>query len=909
MSAENNPCSRLLLRQILLLAALAGVCASRFFQPGLLAFLLLLLHQEERIRGLRGWLLRGLFLAAAGLAFGGGALYAELRAPSLPEFPEELRKAFDPDLAPPRGSGAEADPFRQGLRLRATVQSVQGRRDRNLRIILERARFLPEPAAFPGLVPGKILFTWHEPVTPEGRKPPPPDLPFRRGEAPRREAGAKAAAAGEENLPDGVWRERRPAPGDRLELVLRLREIRGPHNPGLPEIESYWADRGAGLRAWAEGDKPWPLFLGREAESLPARLRHTAALWREELRLGVLEALPQDGDRLRNGAELIPALLFGDQYLLDGGDAELFARSTLAHSLALSGLHLGYAAGLGSLAALLLYRLFPGLALRLPRQKGCVLAGFAPALAYLWLGSAPPSLLRAFLMLAFIGLFLCRGRPHAPGDALILAVALIVLLDPAALFDLSLQLSALCIAALVLCSPLYRAGRSRRRASSGRKFPVNLVLKGLRALLLVFLSSLAIQTALAPLLARAFGQLGLALPLNLLWLPVLGLLVMPASFLGLLAAGLHLEGAAGLLFYLASLPCDLLLRILRLLDESGLLPVFCPPRPHWLSIMAYWFILALLPSLYVRRGQGASFGGGPLLKFFCALLLLAAPCLWQQYDAARDALRLRLLDVGQGQAVLLEWKGGKRLLLDGGGSNSPRFDPGRRIVAATLADNRFPSLDYMLASHLDVDHARGLLFLLRHIPVTYYGDNGQIPDRSFSREILALLKERGLRREVFKAGDRLFLEEDLWLEFLHPAEGITSGGGNNSSLVIRLVWRGRGLALLCGDVEKSGQRSVLRRLRSSGGGDMRADIVLAPHHGSAGALLPDFYLAARPRLVLASAGYANPWNFPSLQVRAALRELGIPLLDTAACGQITVEWAGARAEPEVRTSRGGLWKE
>jgi competence protein ComEC len=509
-------------------------------------------------------------------------------------------------------------------------------------------------------------------------------------------------------------------------------------------------------------------------------------------------------------------------------------------------------------------------------------------------------------MLAFMALLLCRKRPHTPGDALIWAVVLIVLFDPVSLFDLSLQLSAGCIAALVLFSPLYKILRERRSGFSRKNPPGSLVLKGLRALLLILLSSLVIQIVLAPLLARVFGLLGLGLPLNALWLPALGLLVMPASFLGLLAAGLHLETLANLLFYLASLPCGWMIQILRLLDASALLPAFYPLRPHWLSIMAYWFILALVPQLYARITQGAFFSGrGPALKLLCAFLLLAAPCLWRQYEDTRDRLRLRLLDVGQGQAVLLEWKGGRRLLLDGGGSNSPRFDPGRRIVAATLADNRFPSLDYMLASHLDGDHAKGLVFLLRHLPVNYYGDNGEIPDKAFAREILELLEEKGLRRKVFRAEERLFLEKDLWLEFLHPAK--EASGSNNASLVIRLVWQGQGLALLCGDVEKSGQRKMLRRARAAGEESLKADIVLAPHHGSAGALLPELYLAARPRLVLASAGYANPWNFPSFRVRSALRELGIPLLDTASCGQIVVEWEAARAGPRVRTSRLGLW--
>ncbi len=1004
MSAARRTQPKLLIRQLCLLAALCGIFASRYFMPGALALLLLILHQHHRI--FRRKAISALsILAALALFFCAGLLYTQWRVPERPEFPAWLSEAvtpnthyarldaaqglyfhraagteMQPELAKPRKSPeppklsdvadntiedtASSDKnslFHTGMRVRATVREAQGQPDRNLRLALQDILPLyPTGHGQPLPFAGGLSFTWNSALTPEGAKAPPPGLYSNTDDS------AAPAILG-----------RRPLAGDEIELTLRPREIRSLQNPNLWETESYWADNGMWARGWAVGEKPG-LYLG-EVETRGSalnRLAHSAALWREQLRVKTIQALPKKNGNIANGAELIPALLFGDKYLLDSTDAELFARSTLAHSLALSGLHLGYAAALGYFAVLLLYRLFPALALRLPRQKAAVAAGLVPATLYLWLGGCPPSLLRSFLMLLFAGGLLYLHKPQLLGDALIWAVALILLANPTAAFDLRLQLSAMCIAAMALLLPCLSlikpekptAEKTRNMRTEHKKPKTGKLLRYPLGILAV---SSAVQVVLAPLLVKSFGIAGMALPLNLVWLPILGILVMPFAFVGLLATALGLETAAAFMFNCATIPCGWLMQALRYLGDSDLLPVMLPMRPHWLSMLAYWFLIALMPAalaalvsrqrvkdahgLKLARAVGrpmlspAHAMGGPgfqpsraangtgfkparaadgfrlklscaprgllqghktmALKVLCGLLLLSAPLLWQHYHDARDVLRLRLLDVGHGQAVLLEWKGGKRLLLDGGGGNSPRFDIGKEVISATLADNRRPSLDFMLASHLDLDHAQGLLFPLKHIPVGYYADNGQEAEKGFAYDIMRQLQARNMARHTLKAGDSLQLEQDLYLEILHPA---SSGKANNDSLVARLVWRGKGLALLCGDVEKSGQAAILKRLTAQNRSDaLTASVLVLPHHGSANALLPEFYQAANPNLALVSTAYGNAWNFPAPQVKNTLREMGIPLLNTARTGQIIIEWSDPRLPPSVSAARtGGLkaWK-
>lgn len=932
-----SPHPALLLRQLWLLAAFAGVFAARYPWPGLTGLLLLVLLQQRRIFGL-GRRFAVSFLAVLLLCFGLGAAWTAWRSAPPPTLPPWAREASGPsaqhllledDLArlkarperigqvadnrlPDNGGGPERDGvYAKGLLLRARVEAAEGRPDRTLRLILRDLRPL-DGSAPPW--PGKLAFTWYLPLTPEGERTLPPDTPAYL----RREIGGSRLAA-------------RPLPGETVELRLRPRRVHGLKNPGLWDIEPYWTDRGVGLRAWEQGGRAELRGLGGSGPVF------AAAAAREKLRQGVLAALPKESGSgpesgaLRSGAALLPALLFGDKFLLDGREAELFARSTLAHSLALSGLHLGYAAALGYAAVFLLYRLRPSLALRLPRRKAAVVGGAVPALAYLWLGGAPPSLLRSALMLAFVGWALFRERPPVLADALIWAVAAILVWNPLAAFDLRLQLSALCIAALAWAQPLFSLlSRRLRGPGFGRGL--------LRGGALLLLSSLVIQIVLAPLLVRTFGLYGLAMPLNLLWLPVLGFAVMPCALLGLLAVALQLGGPAAFFFYLACLPCEALLELLRGLDAAGGLPALLLPRPHWVSMFGFWFLLLSIPwdkmsrgvasttplsgllRTFSARGSGENdsprrvrvgaprgvWGGGPI-KVIIGLLLLAGPLLWPE----PSGVRLSLLDVGQGQAVLLEW-GGKRLLVDGGGGNNPRFDVGREVVAAELARNRFPRLDYMLATHLDTDHAGGLIFPLRHLPVGYYADNGERAAGRPAGVITDLLARRGLERRVLRSGDVLELGGGLALEVLHPSlpRREAPADGNRDSLALRLVWRhggpgvgdGRALALVCGDVDKSTLQSMLKRWGPEG---LAAEVLVLPHHGAASSLSPAFYRAVAPRLALASSGYGNYWNFPSPAVKNALLAAEIPLLGTALQGRISLCWPDPSAAMRVSTARSG----
>jgi competence protein ComEC len=667
------------------------------------------------------------------------------------------------------------------------------------------------------------------------------------------------------------------------------------------------------------------------------------------------------------GAGILPALIFGDRSLVSPRLADLFAGAALSHSLALSGMHLAFAVLAGGACARFAGFCFPPLYLRLPRPTLTLLAALPFALIYLWLGQAPVSLQRAFCMLCAAALCSLLRRPRLILDSLCAALFVLMLWDPFALFDLSLQLSALCMVCIAVTLPgilrlseqFFPAGKT---GDGARALSPAVRLK--RGAFVLAANSLCIQIVLMPLTLRAFGNAGLLFPLNLLWLPLLQSLVLPLSFAALTALCLDFSAVGAALLRLASLPCEGLAALLEHLDGAGLMPAPLLPRPHGVSMAAFWLLCLSLPRLLrllpfgnggtgQKTGQGFGQGTGievvghgreqgaglapgraggcgqepghgmrrkSLSRMDVALPVCALACLVLPFvflNRPAPGLTLSLLDVGQGQAVLLEWtappeageiaegaasgrfpENGGRILVDGGGSNSEFFDPGRRIVAPLLTDNALPRLTAVVNSHPDADHLGGLPWIVRHFSVGRIFGNGQSPQGALAVRMRDALRAGGNpRTETLRAGDVYEPARDLRLEVLHPSSG-AKGTSNDLSLVLRLLWRGKALALICGDVG----REVLRELMREGR-DLSAQVLVLPHHGSKGAFADGFYKAVAARTALVSCSFANVWGFPSRAVRDALRDLGIPLYTTAEHGMIRLHWSDPEAEPELSLLR------
>ena len=865
----------LLFWQICLAALLAGGWATQYPGYGAAGLLLIataawpFLSRDSGYAAIAGRLtILGLVFA---LGFGFAAHAVNRPAQNLPDYifdrsGHQITGVIKEITALPPRAPLAAMPDQWALRPEPGFQIKPAGPEAYRLLLADITVFPEEPGLEPVKLPGNLLWTWN--------------------------------VKNLELADEGSFRP--PLSGQHVAAHLRLREMRGFSNPGVVDNADRHVRDGTLFRAYSDAGQDEAVFSGEPA-------------WGQQTRRALYEhflaALGDPGDPADPGRAVLPALLFGDRAYLADSQTDLFAKASLSHSLALSGLHLGFMAGLGWMLARLLCRLFPGLMLRLPRAKWAVLCAAPLVLSYLWLGGLSPSLLRAALMFTCWGVFVLLDRPHPLLDGLCAAVLMLFLANPLIIFDLRLQLSALCVLAIGLTllavnqlglrlvprlPPSLNNTPSRFRPALRARLR-NLLRGGLTLICI----SAAIQVALTPIQADVFNQATPWFVLNLLWLPVLSAWVFPWAVLGLaLCAVPGLTLPASWALDLAAFPATWLFKLLNAMDAAHILAAPLVVRPHGITMLGY---AALLTALFMRLrhlDRKRIFPSGPRRSVgnIQVLLLAGFLCLgfgiWERYQQEHPpGLHVRMLDVGQGLSMLLEGTAGRRILVDGGGSPLSSFNVGEYVLIPLLTDNRPPRLDAVINTHPDADHLRGLLPVLRRLDV------GAVwltrPPRGAVEKMLLdqALAEADLAPGRLSAGQRLDLDPLHYLEILYPSV-VARGGRNQLSLAARVVYgpEKRGLFLFTGDLTKGGMRRIMKEAKTGNNAGLACDAVQAPHHGSKNSLIKAFYEATSPKAVVVGAGHNNQWGFPSLELRETLRALDIPLLNTAEDGQIILRW-------------------
>ncbi len=668
-------------------------------------------------------------------------------------------------------------------------------------------------------------------------------------------------------------------PGQEVQAHVRIRPVHGLANFGVWNSEFFWRTQGVFWRSFTRGEHFWHRLEETQNKSFALRSALKARA------LDGLDLQGLDPERKNKVQGLGLALFFGDRSLLDQELLESVRLASLAHTLALSGLHLGIMAGMGFMLAGALGYFFPRLYLVLPFVKLGMLLAVPICLVYLWMGQFQPTLIRAGIMLACWGLYLLANQRRVLLDGLFMAAALITLYNPWSVFDLRLQLSVIAVAGIALTLPLME--RLLRSLEKGR---VSALVRYFLALAAV---TLAANLVLLPIQAWTFNYMSPHLYLNLIWLPLLGLLVLPAGFAGLfisLVPGLSLAG--DFLLGVSGHALSGFIALMEYLRARDLLHPVITYRPSFAEILAYYLVLSLL--LYIRwvpwRKERILVGLGIMA---CLVLV---PWMGRAWD---QGVTLRVLDVGQGQGLVLDLPGNKRILVDGGGSWNPEFDTGRAVVTPSLTWRTRPErLDKVILSHAHVDHYGGLVYPLKYLGAEKYMHNGIWPDEQDRQRLESALERRGVQEGVLVRGDVLELGGGINLEVLHPEDPHIYDLLNDSSLVLRLVWNDRPLALIPGDIEAEGIRDLLES-----GKDLGAQILLVPHHGSRSSADPEFYSRVDPKIAVVSRGFMNRFRVPHPEVLEIIEDKGIRLFDTAVYGETVLSWDSPESGPRIRWAR------
>jgi competence protein ComEC len=591
-------------------------------------------------------------------------------------------------------------------------------------------------------------------------------------------------------------------------------------------------------------------------------------------------------------ASLLQGILLGIRSGIPADLYEDYNAAGTSHIIVISGSNIAFVAALFTLTF--------GRMLGRRRAYWFTLAGI---ILYVLLVGAEAAVVRAGLMGGLLITALYLGRRSTAYVSLFASAFVLTLLQPAALWDVSFQLSFAATLSLILFAPplerLFERGQARLApsagvASEGQARP------GLRLLNDALILTLAAQVLTLPLIVYHFGRLSLVAPLaNLLILPVQP----PIMALG---------GAATLVALLSFL--EPLARVLAWVPWLCL--AYCDAVVRWLvgwrfaslgidRADAGWFVLgwaALLATAWAwRRRHGAGqhlrelrTGRRPTALLLGGMLVIAILAWLAVLQLPDGRLHVAFLDVGQGDAMLITTPHGQQVLIDGGPSPS---------ALTTALGREMPfwdrSLDLVVMTHPDADHVTGLVAALDRYRVGGWLDNGLASDDAIYAECLARLEASQVTRCGVRAGDHLELGEGIALEVLHPPPEPLTGTAaddNNNSVVLRLVWEDAEF-LLTGDLEAEAEHVLL-----ASGQPLSAGVLKVAHHGSGGSSTVEFLAAVDPAYAVLSVGVDNRFGHPNPAVLERLEELGqVTVLRTDQQGTIEFVTDGQRLS--VRTER------
>lgn len=544
------------------------------------------------------------------------------------------------------------------------------------------------------------------------------------------------------------------------------------------------------------------------------------------------------------GRAVLLALVLGDAAGLRDADWDAFRLTGTSHLVAISGFNLAIVAGFVFFVLRWVWGASQSLTHRLPAQKAAAIGAALVATGYALLAGFEPPVTRALAML-LIGLTaVFIHRTAHPFRVLALAWGVIVLVDPFAVLSAGLWLSFGAVAAILWL------GSGRLGKEPGWRTAIRV--------------QLLLTLLLAPLTLFFFqGTAWIAPFVNLLAVPWFALLT-PLALIAVLLLWMAPALATPLL-HLAHAALSGTHTVLSLLAETH--------ADGWLAAAppAAALALALFGAVLLTAPRGLPLRG---LGLLCLLPLAGPP-----NTAPQRGFTLTALDVGQGLAVVVR-TAQHTLLFDAGPAYEEGFDAGRSVVTPYLLGQGVHRLDTLLVSHPDLDHRGGA-------PAV--------------RAAVRPLQERGAMAGTPCVAGQSWQWDGVRFTILNgPADAVDEPSPDNNGGCVLRIEAGQHAALLPADIERDAEARLLRDHPKA----LRADVLLAAHHGSRTSSTPAFVEAVNPELVIFSAGYANSYRHPRPEVVGRYQRLGSTLHMTGVEGALTLH-----VDPDTGLGPVEVWRQ
>ena len=644
--------------------------------------------------------------------------------------------------------------------------------------------------------------------------------------------------------------------GQRLQIGGRLKLPALPSNPGQFNYRRYLNLKGIFHQ----------IYLQRNS------LQILPAIRGNPLQRSVLEPLRQhirqafDRYFAPSVSAILKALILGERQDLDRDLVGQFQKTGVVHVLAISGLHVGFVL----LIFLIFFGFFP-----LSYKMRYLLTFFALGIFVALVNFKAPVVRASLMALFYFAIPLCQ-RKASPLNVLASAGFLILFFDPAQVLQSGFQFSFAAVGGIIYGYPHLKSMLPLHFAKNrfGQNFN--------RWVWQPALVSLSAVLATLPLTYYYYGaiQLG-AVIINLFIIPLIGILVTGALLFVLFSFGAFpfLAGLA----YLISWLVTGIIGLIHFFSGFDWVQLQVAHPSLWVVLFVSLFIIFLF-RIYKER------------SLWYALICLAFTLLVLQSGRLQN-LRVTFIDVGQGDACLIQLPDNRTNILIDAGNRTRWRDYGRLSVLPVLHYYGVRHLHYAIATHSHSDHYGGLLTVMESIKIDTLVVSPYPDSAKGYRYFLRKAAQHHIPIKKLQRGEQLNLGTNARLYALSPVsrfEKVRLHNGreiNNSSLVLRLCY-GQNSFLLTGDAQKEAEK-----IMDTYGSFLQSNVLKAGHHGSSTSSSADFLNFVQPAFAVISVGKKNKFHHPSRKTIAKLRALGVAILRTDQLGAFVFESNGQKLRP------------
>ena len=581
-----------------------------------------------------------------------------------------------------------------------------------------------------------------------------------------------------------------------------------------------------------------------------------------------------DNNLKEREAGLVKAYLLGETDNLEKDIKQDFRNSNLSHILAVSGMHVSY---------LILIINFIFNKKIFGKNKGNVVKIIC-LLMYIILIGESPSVLRAGICMI---IYLVGNLIHRKCDfisVLSLSSIITLLLNPFYILNLGMLLSYFTTIGITLI-----AQNKEKESYIENTNSKSLIIRIKEYIKLNFYISISANLMIFPILIYYFNTISISFFVgNIIVSPIIAIALM-LSFLGALLSlgnGIIFIRCITKIVFLILNNCLIILEKIVFFISKIPLERIVVVTPNIIFVFLSYGLIMFLYLTKTKRIIIKNYNRKKLIVILTVFVYLLVSIV--SFTFIPDGnFKIYMIDVGQGDGILIITPLGKKILVDGGGvEGNSDYSVGENTLLPYLLDKKINSLDYIMISHFDSDHCEGAMYVMEHIKVKKVIISKQFEESKNYERFKKIVREKGIKVIVVGRGDSINIEKDLRIEFLWPDKENIVGENilNNNSIVCKLKYKKLSI-LFTGDVEEMAEKRIVELY----GDKLKADIIKVAHHGSKTSSIEELIKAVSPRIAIIGVGKNNKFGHPNEEVIDRLKKNDTKIYRTDEMGEILLQ--------------------